>query len=105
MHDGQNLFNDSTSFAGVAWECQDTVDIQVYSGDMEEIIIVGVDNTNDRTNEYTYSRDPSQGTGGKGDLYLNFLESTVIPLIRSQYRVDENVKKLWYFRIISWRTH
>jgi hypothetical protein len=26
MHDGQNLFNESTSFAGVAWRCQDTVD-------------------------------------------------------------------------------
>lgn len=45
MHDGQNLFNTSTSFGGIAWLCQDTVNTLVVQGAMEEIIIVGVDNT------------------------------------------------------------
>ena len=35
MHDGQNLFNDRTSFLGVSWRCQDTVDRLVGQGDME----------------------------------------------------------------------
>jgi len=56
---------------------------------MEEIIIVGVDNTPDRIDEYTYSVDPQYG-GGKGNLYLNFLEDTVIPLVKSLYRIDPN---------------
>ena len=29
MHDGQNLFNDSTSFGGRSWRCQDTLNDQV----------------------------------------------------------------------------
>jgi hypothetical protein len=54
MHDGQNLFNASTSAFGVAWMCQDTVNVQVVEGNMREIIIVGVDNVGaDRTYEYT----------------------------------------------------
>jgi predicted alpha/beta superfamily hydrolase len=87
MHDGQNLFNPSTAFMGNAWYCQDTVDQEVVAGNMDEIIIVGVDNTPDRINEYTYSYDPSEGAGGKGDLYLDFLIQTVIPFIQSKYRV------------------
>eukprot|EP00048_Salpingoeca_helianthica_P018008 m.240201 g.240201 ORF g.240201 m.240201 type:complete len:397 (-) comp23171_c0_seq1:24-1214(-) len=88
MHDGQNLFNESTSFAGVAWRCQDTVDELVNEGTMEEIVIVGVDNTPDRTNELTYSRDESVGAGGKGDLYLDFIEQTVLKKIQSELRVN-----------------
>jgi hypothetical protein len=45
MHDGQNLFNSSTSFNGIAWNCQETVNALVNEGLMEEVIIVGVDNT------------------------------------------------------------
>eukprot|EP00026_Physarum_polycephalum_P012582 Phypoly_transcript_12904.p1 GENE.Phypoly_transcript_12904~~Phypoly_transcript_12904.p1 ORF type:complete len:355 (+),score=40.19 Phypoly_transcript_12904:86-1066(+) len=88
MHDGQNLFNASTSFAGVAWMCQDTVDALVNQGSMEEIIIVGVDNTADRIDELTYSYDASVGAGGKGDIYLNFIEQTVLPIIYKTFRID-----------------
>lgn len=55
---------------------------------MEEVIVVGPYNTNDRTDEYTYSFDPSEGFGGKGDLYLDWIESTLIPLVKKTYRVD-----------------
>eukprot|EP00027_Filamoeba_sp_ATCC50430_P000952 CAMPEP_0168555228 /NCGR_PEP_ID=MMETSP0413-20121227/8214_1 /TAXON_ID=136452 /ORGANISM="Filamoeba nolandi, Strain NC-AS-23-1" /LENGTH=393 /DNA_ID=CAMNT_0008586047 /DNA_START=74 /DNA_END=1255 /DNA_ORIENTATION=+ len=87
MHDGQNLFNPETAFMGNAWYCQNTVDQQVVAGNMEEIVIVGVDNTADRIDEYTYSYDESEGAGGKGDLYLDFLIDTVIPFIEGKYRV------------------
>lgn len=88
MHDGQNLFNDSTSFLGVAWHCQDTVDELVNEGAMQEIVIVGLYNTLDRMNEYTYSYDPSEQVGGKGDLYLDFIEQQVLPLAEKSLRVD-----------------
>lgn len=52
------------------------------------MIIVGPYNTRDRNNEYTYSYDASEGFGGKGDLYLDWLEQTLIPLIKSKFRVD-----------------
>jgi len=48
---------------------------------MDEIIIVGVDNTPDRIDELTYSYDSTVPGGGKGDLYLDFIETTVLPII------------------------
>lgn len=88
MHDGQNLFNPQTSAFGTAWMCQDTVDQLVISGKSDEMVIVGPYNTNDRTNEYTYIYDPSEQAGGKGDLYLDWLESTLIPLAQKNFRVS-----------------
>ena len=97
MHDGQNLFNASTSYAGVAWDCQDTVNSYVVQGLMEEVLIVGVYNTPDRIDEYTYSYDPCYttnirgdcvGGGGKGDLYLDFLVEEVIPFVKDMFRID-----------------
>mmetsp|Transcript_30484 Transcript_30484/g.76526 ORF Transcript_30484/g.76526 Transcript_30484/m.76526 type:complete len:414 (-) Transcript_30484:86-1327(-) len=94
MHDGQNLFNASTSFGGVPWDCQNTVDALVMQGRMAEVLLVGVYNTPDRLDEYTYSYDPSVGAGGKGDLYLDFLEQQILPYIRSFYRVREDQASL-----------
>jgi predicted alpha/beta superfamily hydrolase len=54
---------------------------------MEDIVIVGVDNTDARMFEYTYSKDPSQPGGGGANLYLDFLERTVLPLAATQFRL------------------
>lgn len=59
MHDGQNLFDPSKAAFGVAWMIQDTVNTLVGEGKINETIIVGIWNTNDRINEYTYSYDPT----------------------------------------------
>lgn len=86
MHDGQNLFNRSTAFGGNAWMCQDTVNEQIVKGAMEEIVIVGIDNTPNRLAEYTYSKDPEYG-GGKGNIYLDFVRDTVLPLVIKKYPI------------------
>lgn len=86
MHDGQNLFNRSTAYMGNAWMCQDGLDQSIITGTSDEVLIVGPYNTADRIDEYTYIYDPSEGAGGKGDLYLDWIESTLIPLTKSNYR-------------------
>eukprot|EP00050_Salpingoeca_kvevrii_P018058 m.70377 g.70377 ORF g.70377 m.70377 type:complete len:483 (+) comp7876_c0_seq1:1570-3018(+) len=86
MHDGNNLFNASTAFGHVAWQCQDTLDHLIGAEVMDEIVVVGVDNTAARMEEYTYSKDAEYG-GGRGDEYLDFLENTVIPLAQAKLRV------------------
>jgi hypothetical protein len=63
MHDGQNLFNASTSAFGVAWECQEALDALILEGKMREILAVGLYNTPNRINEYTYGFDKSVGAG------------------------------------------
>lgn len=87
MHDGQNLFNESTSAFG-CWHCDKTADANIIAGSVEEVAIIGVDNSDDRTNELTYSYDASQEGGGKGDKYLDFVEHTVLAAVRSRYRVS-----------------
>lgn len=87
MHDGQNLLNVSTSTFG-CWLIQDTLDPLIYNGTMRDIIVVGVDNAGAaRTYEYTYDVDPTVGDGGGADLYLDFLEQTVLPFVQTVYRI------------------
>lgn len=87
MHDGQNLFNTKTAFMGNAWMCQNSLDQSIVGGTTEEILVVAPYNTSERMDEYTYVQDPEYG-GGKGDLYLDFLESTIIPLAQLNFRVE-----------------
>lgn len=87
MHDGQNLFDPSTTPFGVAWMCQNSLDGMINAGQMDEVIVIGLYNTDDRNNEYTYSYDAEEGFGGKGDLYLDFIENEVFGWIEQSYRV------------------
>jgi predicted alpha/beta superfamily hydrolase len=65
------------------------MDRLLVQGDISEMIVVGVYNTgSSRTFEYTHSQDPGYGGGG-ADLYLDFLESTVIPFVKEKYRVKD----------------
>ncbi|KAJ3434284.1 putative conserved membrane protein [Anaeramoeba flamelloides] len=86
--DGQNLFNKSTSFL-VPWYIQNTVDELISEGKMEEVVVVGIDNAGEqRTVEYTYDYDPTVKDGGKADVYLDFVEDVVLPLVNSNYRLS-----------------
>jgi predicted alpha/beta superfamily hydrolase len=77
VHDGQNLFDPTAIWGG--WHLQD--------GAPEDMLLVGVDNTPARMDEYTQVPDVISGQmiGGKGDDYADFLQNTVRPLIRDRY--------------------
>ena len=85
MHDGQNLFDAKTAAYGVEWGVDETVNRLVATGVMEEVIVVGVDNTPDRIAEYTPCCDPKYG-GGKLDAYQAFIVDTVKPLVDKTLR-------------------
>lgn len=83
MHDGQNLFDQVTSFAG-EWEVDETM--QALSREGLEAIVVGIANTGaERLDEYSPFHEPKQG-GGQGEQYLEFVTRTVKPLIDSSFR-------------------
>ncbi len=84
MHDGQNLFDAATAAFGVEWQIDENVDTLVDQDAMNEIIVVGIDNTSDRTDEYTPTTDPVYG-GGDGDLYARFIIDELKPYIDSHY--------------------
>lgn len=84
MHDGQNLFDASTSF-GQEWQVDESLNQLFEQGD-QGVIVVGIDNGGgDRLNEYTPWSNPSYG-GGEGEAYVNFLVETLKPYIDSNYR-------------------
>lgn len=85
MHDAQNLFDAKTAAFGVEWKLDETVNRLVATGLMEEIIVVGIDNTPERIPEYTPCCDPKHG-GGKLDAYQAFIVDTVKPYIDKTLR-------------------
>jgi predicted alpha/beta superfamily hydrolase len=86
MHDGQNLSDPSTAFAGT-WDLDATLDRLSASG--HEAIVVGVHNAGERRlAEYSPFPDRRHG-GGEADAYLEFLAATLKPRIDRMFRTRQ----------------
>jgi predicted alpha/beta superfamily hydrolase len=83
MHDGQNLSDPNTAFAGT-WELEPTLERLAARG--IEAIVVGVHNAGaDRLAEYSPFPDRRHG-GGDADAYLAFLAHSLKPRIDRTFR-------------------
>jgi len=78
MHDGQNIIDPKTAFAGKDWRVDETVDKLAKARKMKEVIVVGIYNGPDRLEEYSYSE--------KGRKYLRFIVEELKPFIDKNYR-------------------
>ena len=87
MHDGQNLFDTRTSFAG-EWRVDEACEALIAAGEIEPSIVVGIDNGPNRCGEYTPWRDNGIGCGGQGDAYLAAVRDVLMPEIARRYRVQ-----------------
>lgn len=84
MHDGQNIFDAQTSFAG-EWEVDETLN-RLYEEKKFKLIVIGIDNGGDkRTDEYSPWVNPTYG-GGEGDAFLDFIVETLKPFVDKNYR-------------------
>lgn len=87
MQDGQNVFDDATSFSG-EWgvdECLDSVK-------NNQCIVVAVDHGgNKRLNEYN-PYDSEKFGKGEGDMYVDFLVKTLKPFIDKKFRTLKTKK-------------
>ena len=93
MHDGQNVFDAATSFAGVEWEVDGAAERLVAAKEIAPLIVVAVDNAGaDRIHEYTPSRGRYEiyGVGGRSRAlaarYGRFLYEELKPFIDMHYR-------------------
>src|SRR5256714_15157551 len=92
MHDGQNVFDAATSFAGVEWGVDETAQRLIRKRLIEPLIIVAIANTGEeRIHEYapTPARiDPPKRKRSKGLLrsYGRFLIEELKPFIDRKYR-------------------
>jgi predicted alpha/beta superfamily hydrolase len=88
MHDGQNVFDDATSYAG-EWGVDECIDSM-----KKKCIVVAIDNGgNKRLNEYcpydftlTGIASGYNSNKGEGNLYVDFLAKILKPFIDQNYR-------------------
>ena len=84
MHDGQNLFDSATAFAG-EWGVDETLNLLHAEGWLQ-LIVVGIDNGGvHRMREYSGWDHPRFGKA-EGAEYLAFIRDNVKPYIDSHYR-------------------
>ncbi|MDX9720144.1 MAG: alpha/beta hydrolase-fold protein [Myxococcota bacterium] len=84
MHDGQNLFAPDAVWGG--WKVQDTLEALEA-----EVLVVGLDNTEDRMVEYTHVDDELDGQRftARGDDYAKLVMERVRPFVESSYPTTE----------------
>ena len=93
MHDGQNLFDAKTSYAG-EWNVDETLD-----SIKAKVIVVGIENGGDkRMDELTPFKNEKHG-GGNADKYLDFLVKTLKPHIDKNYRTKTSAKTLAFLGV------
>lgn len=78
MQDGQNLFDQTTSFAG-EWGLDEYLD-----SSKKECIVIGIDNGTERMQEYNAYDNAKYGKG-KGKAYLDFIVQTLKPFVDKNY--------------------
>jgi predicted alpha/beta superfamily hydrolase len=80
MHDGQNIIDPRTSAFNVDWQIDETADSLIRQGMIQELIIVGIYNTPNRSSEYSEN--------DTGYAYMNFIVNTLKPFIDANYRTE-----------------
>jgi enterochelin esterase-like enzyme len=91
LHDGQNVFSSAEpdcAFGWGSWELDRTVDSLCRDGRMQEIIMVAVDNSPERLEEYSGCHHAPEGpaTNKAFENYEAFLITELKPQIDREYR-------------------
>lgn len=88
MHDGQNIFDTSRGHQGKTWNAQETLNQLIKKRLIRPVVVVAVDNSKQRTFDYTHDRDSRHGGGG-ADHYLDMIVRELMPAIEKHVRVKK----------------
>lgn len=84
MHDGQNLFDDATSYVG-EWGVDEALNTLAQTHGLK-LIVVGIDHGDQHRMTELNPLDNARFGKAEGDAYLDFLVQQVKPLIDRDYR-------------------
>lgn len=85
MHDGQNIFDQGTSFAG-EWGVDESLNVVMQYGN-SGVVVVAIDNGGvTRLDEYSPWVNTQYNEGGEGDEYADFVANTLKPYIDDHYK-------------------
>jgi predicted alpha/beta superfamily hydrolase len=84
MHDGQNLFDNATAYAG-EWDVDEALDALAQSQGLE-LIVVGIDNGGVQRMTELNAWNHARFGKGEGKLYMDFIVDVVKPMVDASYR-------------------
>lgn len=102
MHDGQNLFDKSTTWNGQAWEMDSVVSALIGAGKIEAPVIVGIHSFSETRLADLMPQKALETVDGlpasfqvnnpdvalRGDAYASFVANTLRPLVVERYNVS-----------------
>lgn len=88
MHDAQNLFDVATAYAG-EWQVDECMNALSSSTGLE-LIVVGIDNGQEKRMTELNPWDSAQFGAQEGRQYMEFVVKVVKPLIDRQYRTKDD---------------
>lgn len=84
MHDGQNLFDDATSYAG-EWGIDETLN-RLAQQEGLKLIVVGIDNGGEKRMNELNPWDNARFGKGEGSQYTDFIVKVVKPAVDARFR-------------------
>lgn len=90
MHDGQNVFDNATSYAG-EWGVDESLNELAAAGQLE-LIVVAIDNGGEKRMTELNPVDHDEFGKTEGKAYLEFIANTVKPYIDLHYRTLADVE-------------
>ena len=89
LHDGQNVFDTTTSFAGTEWGADETAERLVQEGRVAPLIIVAINHAGpQRADEFAPTCDTHRHAGGQASAYSRFVVEELKPYIDRTFRTQ-----------------
>ena len=89
LHDGQNVFDTSTSFAGTEWGVDETAERLIQEGRVTPLIIVAINHAgSQRADEFAPTRDMRRHAGGHAEAYTRFVVEELKPYVDRTFRTQ-----------------
>lgn len=89
MHDGQNVFEHPESACFPTWAADRTLQGLMDEGRVGPWIIVAVDHSLGRFEDFSPWPEPRAGVTGRGQIYARFLIEQLLPWAHRRYRLRE----------------
>jgi enterochelin esterase-like enzyme len=108
MHDGQMLFDAKSTWNGQEWKVDETLSQLMTSGEIKDVIVVGIWNSDNRYAEFYPEKSfdylpavvktpklTEMNNNPKADEYLSFIVNDVKPFIDKTYSVNTDVSNTY----------
>lgn len=95
--DGQNVFDRATSAIGDEWGVDETLTQLIESQAIQPIIVVAIDNSSKRVDEYTWIADgeSSRKRGGNAEPFAKWIAGDLKPQMDREYRTLTKRDSTW----------